>query len=76
MNLIKTRTGLLSDDGRFYEFATTYIYLPPLGYEPISDEQCLFETADGLIVMDLSMIIDGIKFTSMTDLMIYVTTPI
>jgi len=76
MNLTKTRTGLLSDDGRFYEFANPYIYFSPLGYEPISDEQCLFETADGLIVMDLTMVIDDIRFTSMTDLMIYVTTPI
>jgi len=76
MNLIKTRAGLLCEDGRFYKFSSNYIYFSPLGYEEISDSQALFEMEDGLIVMDLTMIIDDIRFTDINTLMQYVTTPI
>jgi hypothetical protein len=76
MNLTKTSTGLLCESGRFYTFASDYIYFSPLGYEVISDSQALFETADGIILMDLTMIIDDITFTDIDVLMQYVTTPI
>jgi len=76
MTLTKTATGLLCGDGRFYTFASDYIYFSPLGYEGISDSQALFEMEDGLIVMDLTMVIDGITFKNIDVLMQYVTTPI
>jgi hypothetical protein len=76
MNLIKTSTGLLCESGRFYTFASNYVHFPPLGYEGVSDSQALFETADGIILMDLTMVIDKITFTDIDVLMQYVTTPI
>ena len=76
MILTKTATGLQCESGRFYTFASEYIYFSPLGYEVISDSQSLFEIAEGIMVMDLTMIIDGITFTDIDVLMQYVTTPI
>jgi len=73
MILTKTIEGLLSDDGRFYRFASPYIYIVPSGYELVSETQAHFETADGIILMDLTMIIDGQSFESIELLMQYVT---
>jgi hypothetical protein len=73
MILIKTTEGLLSDDGRFYKFASSYLYYAPTGYEIINDSQAHFEIDGGIIFMDLSMIIDGQTFDSIALLMQYVT---
>jgi len=73
MILTKTTEGLLSDDGRFYRFASSYLYFSPTGYELATSTQAHFETADGIILMDLTMIIDGQAFDSIELLMQYVT---
>lgn len=76
MILTKTATGLQCESGRFYTFASDYIYFSPLGYEVISSSQALFEIAEGIMFMDLTMVIDGITFKNIDVLMQYVTTPI
>lgn len=76
MILTKTATGLQCESGRFYTFASDYIYFSPLGYEVVSDSQALFEIAEGIMFMDLTMIIDDITFTDINTLMQYVKTPI